>query len=52
MRKTASKMSDLTVSGKIVQSSHKTRSQYNKGSSSPVKQQKRFSNSMHKVSPI
>jgi mitogen-activated protein kinase 15 len=49
MRKTATKMSDLSVSGKIVQQTNKQINKYKQtNSQSPQKQQKRFSSSIHK----
>ena len=48
MRKTESKMNDLSVTGKIVSSGYKTRNQQSKTSNQPVRPQRRYSG-VHKV---
>ena len=48
MRKTESKMNDLSVTGKIVSSGYKSRNQQTKTSTQPVRPQRRYSG-VHKV---
>ena len=51
MRKTESKMNDLSVTGKIVSSGYKSRNQQTKTSTQPVRPQRRYSG-VHKVNHI